>query len=88
MAKFEVRIKRSAIKEIEAITRKADRQRIIKRIRELAKDPRPVGSQKLSGHDRYRLRQGPYRILYSIEDDVLTVYVIKVGHRKDIYEAL
>ncbi|MBA3563199.1 MAG: type II toxin-antitoxin system RelE/ParE family toxin [Gammaproteobacteria bacterium] len=76
MAGFKVRIKRSAVKEIEAISRKADRQRIVKRIRQLAEDPRPVGSQKLSGHDRYRLRQGPYRILHSIEDDALTLGVM------------
>jgi mRNA interferase RelE/StbE len=51
----------------------------------LAENPRPQGSQKLSGRDRYRIRQGVYRIVYSIEDDRLVVVVIKVGHRKDVY---
>ena len=85
MAGFEILIKRSATKEIEAISRKKDRQRIVRKIRELAEDPRPPGCQKLSGRDRYRIRQGPYRIVYSVEDDRLIVYVVKVGHRSDVY---
>ena len=85
MARFEILIKRSAAKEIEAISRKKDRQRIVRKIGRLAEDPRPPGSQKLSGRDRYRIRQGPYRIVYAIEDDRLIVYVVKVGHRSDVY---
>ena len=85
MARFEILIKRSAAKEIEAISRKKDRQRIVQKIRQLAEDPRPPGCQKLSGRDRYRILHGPYRIVYSIEDDRLIVYVVKVGHRSDVY---
>ena len=85
MARFEILIKRSAAKEIEAISRKKDRQRIVRRIRQLSDDPRPPGYHKLSGHERYRIRQGPYRIVYAIEDDRLIVYVVKVGHRTDVY---
>ena len=85
MARFEILIKRSAAKEIEPISRKKDRQRIVRKIRQLAEDPRPPGSQKLSGRDRYRIRQGPYRIVYSIEDDRLIAYVVKVGLRSDVY---
>jgi mRNA interferase RelE/StbE len=85
VARFEILIKRSAAKEIEAISRKKDRQRIVRKIRQLAEDPRPPGSQKLSGRERYRIRQGPYRIVYSIEDDRLIVYVVKVEHRSDVY---
>ena len=85
MEKYRVSIKRSAVKEIEAIPQKKERQRIIRRIGQLAKDPRPTGSKKLSGHDRYRIRQGSYRIVYSIEDNELVVVVVKVGHRKDVY---
>ena len=85
MARFEILIKRSAAKEIEAISRKKDRQRIVRKIRQLAEDPRPPGCQKLSGRNRYRIRQGPYRIVYSVEDDRLIVYVVKVGHRSDVY---
>lgn len=85
MARFRILIKRSAAKEIEAISRKKDRQRIVRRIGQLAEDPRPPGCQKLSGLDRYRIRLGPYRIVYTIEDDRLIVYVVKVGHRSDVY---
>ena len=85
MEKYKVSIKRSAVKEIEAIPQKKERQRIIRRIGQLANDPRPPGSRKLSGHDKYRIRQGAYRIVYSIEDMELIVVVVKVGHRKDVY---
>jgi mRNA interferase RelE/StbE len=83
--KYRISIKRSAVKEIEAIPQKKERQRIIKRIGQLADNPRPSGSKKLSGHDRYRIRQGAYRIVYSIKDDQLIIVVVKVGNRKDIY---
>ena len=85
MASYELLIKRSAAKEIEAIPRRQDRRRVVERIRRLADDPRPPGCHKLSGRDRYRVRHGDYRILYSIEDERLVVYVVKVGHRKDVY---
>lgn len=86
MGKYKVSIKRSAVKEIEAIPQKKERQRIIRRIGQLASDPRPPGSRKLSGHDKYRIRQGSYRIVYSTEGNELTVTVVKVGHRKDVYQ--
>jgi len=88
VGKFRVFIKPSAVKELEAIPLKKDRQRIARRIESLADEPRPEGCQKLSGHDRYRIRQAPYRILYQIRDDVPLVNVIKVGHRKDVYRSL
>ncbi len=85
MARYEVRIKRSAAKELEAIRNKRDRQRVVARIRALADAPRPQGCQKLSGLERYRVRQGRYRIIYSIEDSALVVIVVRVGDRKDVY---
>jgi mRNA interferase RelE/StbE len=85
VAKYKILIKPSAVKDIEAIPLKKDRRRIVDRITKLAKNPRPPGCEKLSGQDKYRLRQGRYRIVYSIEDQDLVVYVIKVGHRKDVY---
>ena len=85
MASYRVFIKRSAAQEIEGIRDRGVRRRIVDRILALADDPRPPGWRKLSGRDRYRLRQGAYRILYSIEDDELTVWVVKVGHRRDVY---
>jgi mRNA interferase RelE/StbE len=84
VARYKILIKPSAVKEIEAVPKK-DRLRIIKRIRALAADPRPPGSEKLSGDDKYRIRQGNYRIVYSVSDEVILVIVVKVGHRKDIY---
>ncbi len=87
MAKYSLRIKKSARKELQSIATKADRRRIVKRIQSLADNPRPPGALKLSGLERYRLRQGRYRILYTIEDTVLIVHVIKIGDRKDIYRS-
>jgi mRNA interferase RelE/StbE len=85
VARFEVLIKRSAVKEIESIPRKKDRQRVVRKIGQLAEDPRPPGCRKLSGRDRYRIRQGAYRVVYAIEDERLVLYVVKVGHRRDVY---
>jgi len=86
VASYRVLIKPSAAKEIEAVGQKKDRQRIVASIRTLARDPRPVGCEKLAGQqDRYRLRVGRYRIIYSIGDAELLVVVVRVGHRKAVY---
>ena len=85
MEKYKVLIKPSAVKEIESITTKKDRARIVRLISDLADNPRPSGCKKLSGANRYRLRQGNYRIIYSIEDNNLVIHVVKVAHRKDVY---
>ena len=85
MARYSVQIKPSAVREIESIPQKKTRQRIVRRIRSLADDPRPRGREKLSGQDRYRVRQGNYRIVYAIEDEALIVFVVKVGHRSSVY---
>lgn len=85
MASYKILIKSSAAKEIESAPKK-DRLRIIKRIQDLSSDPRPRGCEKLSGHDdKYRVRHGAYRIVYSISDVSLIVSVVKVGHRKEVY---
>jgi len=85
VAKYEVFIKPSAAKELEGAGTKKDRQRIVARIRELTEDPRPPGFQKLSGADKYRIRCGNYRVVYSINDDQFLVQVVKIGHRRDVY---
>ena len=85
MAKYKILIKASAAKEIERLPTRKDRRRVVEKIRKLADDPRPEGCEKLSGQDRYRVRQGNYRIIYSIADDRLVVHVVKVGDRKDVY---
>ncbi|MGD1975047.1 MAG: type II toxin-antitoxin system RelE/ParE family toxin [Desulfobacterales bacterium] len=83
MAAYKIFFKKSVEKDFNGIPKK-DLKKIISRIEGLAEDPRPSGCEKLTGQQRYRLRQGRYRILYSIQDDELTVWVVKVGHRKDI----
>ncbi len=84
MAAYKLFFKKSVQKDFDAVPKK-DLKRILKRIEALAEDPRPPGCEKLTGQKRYRLRQGRYRIVYSIQDDELTVWVVKVGHRKHIY---
>jgi mRNA interferase RelE/StbE len=86
VASYRVLIKSSAAREIEAVDQKKDRQRIVAGIRSLADDPRPPGCEKLAGEDdRYRIRVGRYRVVYSIGDGELLVVVVRVGHRKDVY---
>lgn len=84
MAGYKVLFKSSVEKDFSAIPKK-DVKRILDRIKSLEDNPRPTGCEKLTGQEKYRLRQGRYRIVYSIQDDELTVWVVKVGHRKDIY---
>jgi mRNA interferase RelE/StbE len=84
VASYRLLIKPSAIKELEALPTK-DRRRIITRIQSLATEPRPHGCEKLSGAEHYRVRQGDYRVVYSVHDEAGTVVVIKVGHRRDVY---
>ena len=84
MAAYSLFFKDSVQKDFDGIPKK-DLRKILSRIKVLEIDPRPQGCEKLTGEDRYRLRQGQFRILYSVEDDKRTVTVVKVGHRKDIY---
>lgn len=81
MASYSVFIKPSAAKELERLPDKVRRQ-LVKRIQALAENPRPVGSEKLTGEDLYRIRQGDHRVVYSIEDAVLTVLVVRIGNRR------
>lgn len=84
MESYRLEVKRSASKEIADLP-KADCQRVVAKVQALATEPRPQGCEKLSGAEKYRLRQGDYRILYEIDDSTKTVTVIKVGNRKDVY---
>ncbi len=85
MANYKIFIKPSAAKELKRLPQK-DLKRIISKIQSLSQEPRPQGCEKLSAQERYRLRQGNYRIVYSIEDEKLVVYVVKVAHRRDVYK--
>ncbi len=84
MAEYKIYFKESVQKDLRTIPKK-DLGKILARIKSFATDPRPPGHEKLTGQDRYRIRQGCYRIIYSIQDGQCTVWVVKVGHRKDIY---
>jgi len=84
MGRYKIVLRRSVAKDMRGIP-KRDTKRIVSAIKALANDPRPLGTKKLSGQERYRLRVGAYRVLYSIEDEVLIVTVVKVGDRKDVY---
>ena len=84
MASYEIRFRKSVGKDLDPIPKRDVRQ-IVAAIAALANNPRPPQSRKLSGSEKYRLRCGAYRVLYEIQDDVLVVCVVKVGHRKDVY---
>lgn len=63
----------------------SDHKRVVAKIRRLADDPRPSGTERLAGDERYRVRQGDYRVLYSVDDAAKTLVIVKVGHRRDVY---
>ena len=84
MARYELRVKPSVARDLRHIPR-ADVLRILARIEALRDEPRPPGAEKLSAQERYRVRQGDYRILYRVADAERTVEVVKVGHRRGVY---
>ena len=84
MARFEIRVKRSVVKELLKLSRN-DNRKVMARIQGLSENPRPSGCEKLAGHESYRIRQGDYRIIYTIDDGRIVVEVIRVGHRRDVY---
>lgn len=89
MAGYSIFFRKSVQKDLSGIPKK-DVGKILDRIKDLENDPRPPGcekltGQKLTGQLRYRLRQGKYRIVYSIQDNELTVWIVTVGHRRDVY---
>ena len=84
MASFEIIFRQSVAKDLRQIPKK-DVARILMRIEALRVEPRPPGVEKLSGQEKYRIRQGVYRILYEIKNKELIVVVVKIGHRRDVY---
>ena len=84
MANYAVEIRRSAIKELDDLVR-ADLRRVMSRIRALGTNPRPAGSEKLTGAEQYRVRQGVHRVLYEVDDLRRIVTVVKIGHRREVY---
>jgi len=86
MASYSLQFRKSVAKDLRSIPHK-DVVKILQRIKLLAIDPRPAGSEKLSAQSKYRIRQGVYRIIYEIKDSELVVLIVKAGHRKNIYES-
>ena len=84
MASYSILLTKTAAKELESVPTR-DRQRIVTKIGSLADNPRPIGVEKLSGDDKYRIRQGNYRILYEIIDADLIVTVVRIGDRREVY---
>ena len=86
MASYRLVIKASARKELEQVEPKKFRQRLVGALERLALDPRPPGSEKLAGaYDAYRIRQGDYRAVFSVDDEACVVAIVKVGHRREVY---
>jgi mRNA interferase RelE/StbE len=84
MAGYSIYFRNSVEKDFKTVPKK-DIRKILERIKSLSSKPRPPGCEKLTGQERYRVRQGRYRIVYSIQDVERTVWIVKVGHRRDIY---
>jgi mRNA interferase RelE/StbE len=84
VASYKVLIKRSAVKELDELPPKV-RRRIADKIEALGTTPRPPGVEKLSGQEKYRIRQGDYRIVYAIDDDAQTATLFRIAHRRDVY---
>jgi mRNA interferase RelE/StbE len=84
MENYRIFFRKSAVKELETIP-SGRLKRVISRIKDLTENPRPPESRKLSDKERYRLRQGPYRIVYSVSDEEKTIVITKIGHRREIY---
>ncbi len=85
MERYKVFLRKSAADELGRIPKK-DLVRIIERLRSLENDARPLGCEKLSALDRYRVRQGDYRIVYALDDREKTVDIVKIGHRSEVYK--
>ena len=86
MARYSIEISRTAERQLNKLNRD-DQRRVVRAILALADDPRPQGSRKLTGYDDvFRIRVGRYRVLYSISGKKLVVIILKIGHRKDVYQ--
>lgn len=85
MTNYSIEVKKKAQKYLSTIPKK-DKLRIVGAVELLRENPLPPKSLKLKGRDGYRIRIGEYRIIYSISSNRLTVLVIIIGHRRDIYQ--
>lgn len=85
MSAYRIELRPSAVRALRKLDPQV-RRRIQGAIALLAHDPRPPGARALQGRPGLRIRVGDYRIIYTVEDDVLLVVVVRLGHRRDVYE--
>ena len=86
MASYKVDWKRSAVKELRDLPKDAV-ERILKAVEHLSGNPHPIGARKLVGSEHtYRIREGNYRVLYTVTASSMVVQIVRVGHRKDVYD--
>ena len=84
MGSYSLVVKKSVAKDLRKIPRR-DVTQLLQRIESLAAEPRPGDCEKLSGYDRYRIRKDQYRVIYEVHDRTVTVIVVKIGHRREVY---
>lgn len=82
---YQVVIEKQAQKQLAKIS-PPDYTKIVAALKDLANDPRPHGYKKLKGRPGYRIRVGDYRIIYQVKDNILTVFVLIIGHRREVYD--
>lgn len=84
---YQIIIDKIAAKSLKNLP-KPDQKKIIAAINDLSQNPRPLGAKTLQGNWKgfCRIRIGNYRVIYDIDDEIITIYVLKIAHRKDIYE--
>jgi len=84
MEEYKIYFKKSVWKDFKSIPDN-DLTKILECIKSLGNNPRQPGCKKLSGQEKYRLRYGQYRNIYSVQDEELSIWIVKVGHRKEVY---
>jgi mRNA interferase RelE/StbE len=82
---YSIQFEKRAVRELQKL-QKSDQRRLVKAIDALSTDPRPHGSKKLRNTAAYRIRVGDYRVIYELEDGLLTIFIIKLGNRRDVYK--
>lgn len=82
---YRIEVLPAAVREIRELPSEAKR-RVQAVIELLSENPRPPAATKLTARPEWRVRTGDYRVLYRIEDDILTIVVVRAGHRRDVYE--
>lgn len=83
-AAYSVRLSRTGERDLRALP-KQEIVRLLRRLEQLAAQPRPSGAKKLKGEEAYRVRQGDYRIVYEVQDEARVVIVYRIRHRREVY---